>query len=170
MKAILFLAALMPLGVLAQPININNNPNQPGYVVPSQQRMQNEMKVQQQQQQSMLKQDLNNQTRSQQQHLQNQLQTNQQRAAQGGNLNPPQQVLPNQQRWNAAADQPVKVSRRKSVLRVEIRPDDVNGIGADAIYPQRSSSAARWGLLTVYTRICRPACFRLATRAASNSL
>jgi predicted PurR-regulated permease PerM len=81
MKAILFLAALMPLGVLAQPININNNPNQPGYVVPSQQRMQNEMKVQQQQQQSMLKQDLNNQTRSQQQHLQNQLQTNQQRAA-----------------------------------------------------------------------------------------
>ena len=91
MKAILFLAALMPLGVLAQPININNNPNQPGYVVP----MQNEMKVQQQQQQSMLKQDLNNQTRSQQQHLQNQLQTNQQRATQGGNLNPPQQVLPN---------------------------------------------------------------------------
>ena len=80
---------------ISQPININNNPNQPGYVVPSQQRMQNEMKVQQQQQQSMLKQDLNNQTRSQQQHLQNQLQTNQQRAAQGGNLNPPQQVLPN---------------------------------------------------------------------------
>lgn len=95
MKAILFLAVLMPLGVLAQPININNNPNQPGYVVPSQQRMQNEMKVQQQQQQSMLKQDLNNQTRSQQQHLQNQLQTNQQRAAQGGNLNAPQQVRPN---------------------------------------------------------------------------
>ena len=87
MKAILFLAALMPLGVLAQPININNNPNQP--------RMQNEMKIQQQQQQSMLKQDLNNQTRSQQQHLQNQLQTNQQRAAQGGNLNAPQQVRPN---------------------------------------------------------------------------
>ncbi|EMW3320445.1 DUF2756 domain-containing protein [Klebsiella pneumoniae] len=78
MKAILFLAALMPLGVLAQPININNNPNQPGYVVPSQQRMQNEMKIQQQQQ-----------------HLQNQLQTNQQRAAQGGNLNAPQQVRPN---------------------------------------------------------------------------
>ncbi len=35
MKAILFLAALMPLGELAQPININNNPNQPGYVVPA---------------------------------------------------------------------------------------------------------------------------------------
>ena len=93
MKAILFLAALMPLGVLAQPINIDNN--QPGYVVPSQQRMQNEMKVQQQQQQSMLKQNLNNQTRSQQQHLQSQLQTNQQRAAQGGNLNSQPQVLSN---------------------------------------------------------------------------
>ncbi|MDP0947744.1 DUF2756 domain-containing protein, partial [Klebsiella pneumoniae] len=48
MKAILFLEALMPLGVLAHPINLNNNPNQPGYVVPSQQLMQNEMKVQQQ--------------------------------------------------------------------------------------------------------------------------
>ncbi|MGG8278798.1 DUF2756 family protein [Klebsiella sp. 141198] len=95
MKAILFLAALMPLGVLAQPINIDNNPNQPGYVVPSQQRMQNEMKVQQQQQQSMLKQNLNNQTHMQQQHLQNQLQTNQQRAVQGGNLNSQPQVLPN---------------------------------------------------------------------------
>ena len=96
MKAMLFLAALMPLGVLAQPINIDNNPNQPGYVVPSQQRMQNEMKVQQQQQQSMLKQNLNNQTRSQQQHLQNQLNANQQRVqqAQPGMLNQ-QQPLPN---------------------------------------------------------------------------
>jgi hypothetical protein len=77
----LFLAALMPLGVLAQPININNNPNQPGYVVPSQQRMQNEMKVQQQQQQSMLKQDLNNQTALAAAASANQLQTNQQRGA-----------------------------------------------------------------------------------------
>ena len=92
---VFLLAALMPLGVLAQPINIDNNPNQPGYVVPSQQRMQNQMQVQQQQQQSMLKQDLNNQTRTQQQHLQNQLKTNQQRAAQGGNLNAQPQVLPN---------------------------------------------------------------------------
>ncbi|WEF28423.1 DUF2756 family protein [Klebsiella aerogenes] len=95
MKAILFLAALMPLSVLAQPININNSPNQPGYVIPSQQRMQNQMNVQQQQQQSMLKQDLNNQSRTQQQHLQTQLQNNQQRALQGGTLNSQQQVLPN---------------------------------------------------------------------------
>ncbi|MBN0639127.1 DUF2756 domain-containing protein, partial [Pseudomonas aeruginosa] len=50
MKAILFLAVLMPLGVLAQPININNNPNQPGYVLPSKPRMQNQMKLQEQQQ------------------------------------------------------------------------------------------------------------------------
>jgi hypothetical protein len=53
MKAMLYLAALLPLSVMAQPINIDNNPNQPGYVVPSQQRMQNQMQTQQQQQQSI---------------------------------------------------------------------------------------------------------------------
>jgi hypothetical protein len=46
MKAMLYLAALLPLSVMAQPINIDNNPNQPGYVVPSQQRMQNQMQTQ----------------------------------------------------------------------------------------------------------------------------
>ncbi|STW71158.1 outer membrane protein [Klebsiella michiganensis] len=30
MKAMLYLAALLPLSVMAQPINIDNNPNQPG--------------------------------------------------------------------------------------------------------------------------------------------
>ncbi|MDU7372199.1 MAG: DUF2756 domain-containing protein [Klebsiella michiganensis] len=45
MKAMLYLAALLPLSVMAQPINIDNNPNQPGYVVPSQQRMQNQMQT-----------------------------------------------------------------------------------------------------------------------------
>lgn len=96
MKAILFLAALMPLTALAQPLNTTNNPNQPGYVVPSQQRMQNQMQVQQQQQQNMLKQDIQSQTRAQQQHLQTQLNNNQQRVLQSGNLNPSQQqVLPN---------------------------------------------------------------------------
>lgn len=39
MKAILFLVALIPLGVLTQPVNINNNPNQPDYVISNQQRM-----------------------------------------------------------------------------------------------------------------------------------
>lgn len=95
MKALFFLAALMPLSVLAQPLNTTNNPNQPGYVVPSQQRMQNQMQVQQQQQQSMLKQDMQNQTRAQQQHLQTQLNNNQQRVTQSGNLNSSQQMLPN---------------------------------------------------------------------------
>lgn len=54
MKAMLYLAALVPLSVMAQPINIDNNPNQPGYVVPSQQRMQNQMQTQQMQQQNTL--------------------------------------------------------------------------------------------------------------------
>ena len=84
MKALLFLAALLPLSVLAQPLNTTNNPNQPGYVIPSQQRMQNQMQVQQQQHQSMLKQDMQSQTRAQQQHL-----------IQSGNLNSSQQMLPN---------------------------------------------------------------------------
>ena len=83
MKAILFLAALMPLGVLAQPININNNPNQPGYVIPSQQRMQTEMMSQQQQQKGMLNQQLRTQTQMQQQSLQNQMNANTQRVQQG---------------------------------------------------------------------------------------
>ena len=76
MKALLFLAALLPLSVLAQPLNTTNNPNQPGYVIPSQQRMQNQMQVQQQ-------------------HLQTQLNNNQQRVIQSGNLNSSQQMLPN---------------------------------------------------------------------------
>ena len=98
MKRLLILTLALPLTALAAPLNVDNNPNQPGYVVPSQQRMQNEMKVQQQQQQSMLKQNLNNQTRSQQQHLQNQLNANQQRVqqAQPGRLTPQgPQPLPN---------------------------------------------------------------------------
>ncbi len=41
MKKTLLLAALLPLSVFAQPFNATNNPNQPGYVFPSQQRMQN---------------------------------------------------------------------------------------------------------------------------------
>lgn len=54
MKAMLYLAALLPLSVMAQPINIDNNPNQPGYVVPSQQRVQNQMQTQQMQRKTIL--------------------------------------------------------------------------------------------------------------------
>ncbi len=40
-------------------------------------------------------------------------------------------------------DIPLKLLGRK------VRTNHVNRIGADAITPQRSNSAARWGLLTV---------------------
>lgn len=55
MKRLLLITALLPFAVLAQPINTMNNPNQPGYKIPSQQRMQTQMQTQQIQQQGMLK-------------------------------------------------------------------------------------------------------------------
>lgn len=94
MKAMLYLAALVPLSVMAQPINIDNNPNQPGYVVPSQQRMQNQMQTQQMQQQNTLKQGIQSQSRTQQQHLQTQLNNDRQRVQQNNNLTR-EQPLPN---------------------------------------------------------------------------
>ena len=69
MKRLLILTALLPFAALAQPINTLNNPNQPGYVIPSQQRMQTEMMSQQQQQKGMLNQQLKTQTQVQQQHM-----------------------------------------------------------------------------------------------------
>lgn len=83
MKRLLILTALLPFAALAQPINTLNNPNQPGYVIPSQQRMQTEMMSQQHQQKGMLNQQLKTQTQVQQQHLQNQMNTNTQRVQQG---------------------------------------------------------------------------------------
>ncbi|RAY70803.1 DUF2756 family protein [Enterobacter hormaechei] len=83
MKRFLILTALLPFAALAQPINTLNNPNQPGYVIPSQQRMQTEMMSQQQQQKGMLNQQLKTQTQVQQQHLQNQMNANTQRVQQG---------------------------------------------------------------------------------------
>jgi hypothetical protein len=68
MKRLLILTALLPFAALAQPLNTMNNPNQQGYVIPSQQRMQTEMMSQQQQQQKgMLNQQLRTQTQLQQQ-------------------------------------------------------------------------------------------------------
>lgn len=92
MNRLFFLAALMPFAVLAQPLNTTNNPNQPGYVIPSQQRMQTEMNTQQQQQKGMLNQQLQNQNQVQQQHLQTQMNNSQQRVL---NSQPGEQVLPN---------------------------------------------------------------------------
>lgn len=47
MKRLLILTALLPFVGFAQPINTLNNPNQPGYQIPSQQRMQTQMQTQQ---------------------------------------------------------------------------------------------------------------------------
>lgn len=82
MKRLILVAALMPFAVLAQPINTLNNPNQPGYQNPSQQRMQNQMMIQQ----------LQTQTRVQQQHLQTQMNNDTLRVQQS---QPGGQVLPN---------------------------------------------------------------------------
>ena len=54
MKKLLIIAALLSPYSFAQPVNVLNNPNQPGYVNPSEQRMQNQMQSQQIQQKGML--------------------------------------------------------------------------------------------------------------------
>lgn len=92
MKRLILVAALLPFAVLAQPINTLNNHNQPGYQNPSQQRMQNQMMIQQQQQTGMLNQQLQTQTRVQQQHLQTQMNNDTLRVQQS---QPGGQVLPN---------------------------------------------------------------------------
>ncbi|HFT5562563.1 TPA: DUF2756 family protein [Escherichia coli] len=107
MKRLLLLTALLPFVGFAQPINTLNNPNQPGYQIPSQQRMQTQMQTQrmqtqmqtqQIQQKGMLNQQLKTQTQLQQQHLENQINNNSQRVLQSqpGERNPArQQMLPN---------------------------------------------------------------------------
>ncbi|SFE29632.1 Protein of unknown function [Phytobacter palmae] len=98
MKRLFILAAFLPLAAFAQPLNTTNNPNQPGYQIPSQQRMQTQMLNQQQQQKGMLNQNLQTQTRLQQQNLEAQINNNSQRVrqAQPGELDPgTQQMLPN---------------------------------------------------------------------------
>lgn len=94
MKRLLILTALLPFVGFAQPINTLNNPNQPGYQIPSQQRMQTQMQtqqIQQIQQKGMLNQQLKTQTQLQQQHLENQINNNSQRVLQSqpGERNPP---------------------------------------------------------------------------------
>ena len=90
MKRLLILTALLPFVGFAQPINTLNNPNQPGYQIPSQQRMQTQMQTQQIQQKGMLNQQLKTQTQLQQQQLENQINNNSQRVlpnTNGGMLN-----------------------------------------------------------------------------------
>lgn len=98
MKPYLILAALLPFGAFAQPLNTMNNPNLPDYQIPSQQRMQTQMLNQQSQQKGMLNQQLQTQTRIQQQHLESQINNNSQRIIQsqpGEPILPRQQPLPN---------------------------------------------------------------------------
>ena len=83
MKRLLILTALLPFVGFAQPINTLNNPNQPGYQIPSQQRMQTQMQTL---------------TQLQQQHLEIQINNNSQRVLQSNQWerNPArQQMLPN---------------------------------------------------------------------------
>lgn len=98
MKKLLIIAALLSPYSFAQPVNVLNNPNQPGYVNPSEQRMQNQMQSQQIQQKGMLNQQLQTQNRVQQQHLESQINNNTQRIRESapGEMNQQtQQVLPN---------------------------------------------------------------------------
>lgn len=100
MKRLLILTALLPFVGFAQPINTLNNPNQPGYQIPSQQRMQTQMQTQQIQQKGMLNQQLKTQTQLQQQHLENQINNNSQRVLQSqpGERNPAGAVFIQRQR------------------------------------------------------------------------
>ena len=100
MKRLLNLTALLPFVCFAQPINTLNNPNLPGYQIPSQQRMQPQMQTQQIQQKGMLNQQLKTQTQLQQQHLENQINSNSQRVLQSqpGELNPARQHMRQERR------------------------------------------------------------------------
>ncbi|MEB4675737.1 DUF2756 family protein [Enterobacteriaceae bacterium G50] len=98
MKRLLILAALLPFAAVAQPLNPTNNPNLPDYKIPSQQRLQTQMKSQQVQQKGMLNQQLQTQTRVQQQQLQTQMNNDRQRIQQaqpGERIPAGQQMLPN---------------------------------------------------------------------------
>ncbi|EPR9022922.1 DUF2756 family protein [Cronobacter dublinensis] len=121
MKRYLLLAAALPLAALAEPINVLNNPNQPGYVIPSQQRLQTQMQSQQIQQKGMLNQQLQTQSRLQQQQLQTQMNNNVARIQQNqpGNLNPQrEQVLPNTNggMLNHQASSPQRLNSNGSML------------------------------------------------------
>lgn len=128
MKKLLILAALLSPCSFAQPINVLNNPNQPGFVNPSEQRMQTQMQSQQIQQKGMLNQQLQTQTRVQQQHLESQINTNTQRIRESapGELNPQtQQMLPNTSGSmlnNGSSSQDRMLNNQQHML-----PDKTNG-------------------------------------------
>ncbi|MBS0848232.1 DUF2756 domain-containing protein [Citrobacter sp. JGM124] len=82
MRKLMILVFLLPLNCLAQQPNPLNNPNLPGYQNPTQQRLQSQMKTQQQQQQNTLNQQIQNQNLQQQQQLNREIGTNTQRVIQ----------------------------------------------------------------------------------------
>lgn len=99
-KMLMVIAALMPLSVLAQPLTPQQQQlsNDARMTNPSQQRQQQEMRLQQSQQQSMLRQNVQNQQQRQQQNLQNQIRSNNTmiQNSQPGKLLPrAEQTLPN---------------------------------------------------------------------------
>ena len=90
-KLLMVFIALLPLSGMANMLNNNSNPNQPGYN-PSQQRLQNQMQTRQQQQQNKLRQDQQQQTQQMQRRMQEQRNSTQQRVLQsqpGSNTPPP---------------------------------------------------------------------------------
>ena len=139
MKRLMIIAALIPFAALAQPLNTMNNPNQQGYVIPSQQRMQTEMMSQQQQQKGMLNQQLRTQTQMQQQSLQNQMNANTQRVQQGQVR---EQPLPNKNggmlgagcRKAAVSSICCRPSRTAVCSINKFRADLVNRIGTDTVH------------------------------------
>lgn len=82
MKFLPWLALLLPVAALAQPLNPTNNPNQPGYQIPSQQRLSQEMSNQQAIQKNTLRLQQQQQQQQQSQKLQQQIQQQQQRTQQ----------------------------------------------------------------------------------------
>ena len=89
---LIIFAALLPLSGMANMLNNNNDPNQPGYN-PSQQRLKQEMQTSQQQQQQKLRQDQQRQSQDMQRKMQEQRDAARQRVikTQPGSNSTPQQ-------------------------------------------------------------------------------
>lgn len=79
MKRLSWLVLLLPLTALATPYNKTTSPNQLNNQNPSQQRLSEDMRIQQSQQQSQLQQQQRQQSLQQSQNLQRQIEQNRQR-------------------------------------------------------------------------------------------
>ena len=79
MKRLSWLVLMLPLTALANPFSQTTNPNQPNYQNPSQQRLSEDMRIQQSQQKSQLQLQRQQQNQQQSQQLQRQIEQNHQR-------------------------------------------------------------------------------------------